>query len=113
MHETLAAILIGLIFLGLAMAVNYIWVLTRFFKELRRKEPELWRDIGSPSLANMLFLPFMRFRKFYAFLPILKARRYDGGYNYASRAIILLYTGLAYCVVVICFVMFLVVYVML
>lgn len=105
MDEILAVILVALVFIGLAIAVCYMWMLARFFKELRRKEPEVWRAIGSPSLADMLCLPLIRFRKFYAFLPIVKARRYDDAYGYASRVYVLLHIGLAYSAVLLCFAM--------
>ena len=97
MDEVLASILMVLVFAGAAMAVYYIALLTGFFKELRAREPDVWRSIGSPTLLNMLLLPFLRFKKYYAFLPILKARR-DCDYKYARRAWNMLIAGLMYCV---------------
>lgn len=99
MDEILAQILLGLIFLGTLIAGLYIHTLTRFFKELRGREPALWQKIGSPTLLNMLILPLINFRKFYAFLPVLKQRRDDARYLYAERAWRLLVCGLLFCVV--------------
>jgi hypothetical protein len=95
MQEVLATLLLVLVFAGVALAACYVRVLTSFFKELRHKEPDVWHSIGSPSLLNMLLMPFKNFKKYYAFLPILKARRY-GDYKYAARAWVLLVAGLLY-----------------
>jgi hypothetical protein len=96
MQETLALILCGLIFAGVIVAGLYMLALTGFFRELREREPDVWRGIGGPSLSNMLLLPVVNFRKFYAFYHVLKARR-GGAYRYAGRAWLLLWTGLLFC----------------
>lgn len=95
MQETAASVLMGMVALGVLLALCYLYMLTSFFKELRHREPELWRGIGSPGLLNMLLLPFINFRKFYAFLPHLKARRHSD-YRYARAAWNMLRVGLGY-----------------
>ncbi|WP_133131346.1 hypothetical protein [Legionella yabuuchiae] len=87
--------LLFLIFAGVGLAFTYIFILTRFFQELREKEPETWERIGRPTLENMLFLPFINFHKFYAFFSVLKARR-ESDYKYARKAYMLLIIGLMY-----------------
>lgn len=96
MTETFALVLLALVSGGTALAVVYILALTAFFRELRAGEPLVWQDIGSPTLMNMLCLPFWRFRKFYAFLPVLQARRNDKAYRHAGMAYTLLRVGLGY-----------------
>lgn len=96
MSEIVAVLVMGLVFVGVALAGYYAWVLTSFFKELRYREPEVWQSIGSPTLPNMLLLPFIHFKKFYAFLPALKARRHSN-YRYANKAWMMLKLGLLYC----------------
>ncbi|WP_259055627.1 hypothetical protein [Methylohalomonas lacus] len=48
--------------------------MTSFYDELKQKEPDVWQTVEAPSLANMVMLPFWRFRKYYAFYPALKER---------------------------------------
>jgi hypothetical protein len=96
MDVILATLLMVMVFAGMPLVMAYIWCLTRFFKEVQKNEPGLWQEIGKPTLANMLCLPFINFRKFYAFLPALLERRSSGEYRYAGRAIILLLAGLSY-----------------
>ncbi|MGM0421507.1 MAG: hypothetical protein ACQEQL_00255 [Pseudomonadota bacterium] len=98
-QETLALILLAMIFGGVALAGAYVLVLNCFFKELREREPEVHQKIGNPGLTNMVFLPFIKFRKFYAFYPVLKQRRHSD-YKYAGKAYLLLNLGLGYCAVV-------------
>jgi len=97
-QEIFAQILLGLTFTLACHAALYIGTLIRFLKELRQREPDVWRKIGSPTLLNMLFLPFIRFRKFYAFMPVLKARRHQAEYRHAKNAWRLLRFGLMFCV---------------
>ena len=97
-NEILAISLMGLAFVGMILSAIYIRSLTAFFAELRQKEPEVWEKIGHPSLVSMLLLPFRCFRKFYAFYPVLKERRYDAGYRHAATAYWLLKAGLLFCV---------------
>ncbi len=98
MDELLAVSLLVMVFAGTGLAMLYIRMLTRFFAELREREPQQWKAIGGPSLLNMLLLPFINFRKFYAFYPVLKARRHDPAYRYAHPAYRLLKTGLCFCI---------------
>ena len=99
-QETLATGLLFLTFFGCGIALVYIWNLIKFFEELKDREPKVWESIGKPSLFNMLFLPFINFRKFYAFLPTLKARR-NSDYQYARKAYRMLNVGLVFFVLLI------------
>lgn len=96
MQNDLATLLLIMVFGGVVVASAYIWVLTRFFKELRQKEPEVWQQVGSPTLVNMLALPMLNFRKFYIFLPFLAERRAHGSYKHATFAYAMLLFGLFY-----------------
>lgn len=96
-HEVLViAVLIAMLPAGL-LAMLYLRALNDFFGELKVKEPELWRRIGHPGLLNMVALPFLRFRKYTAFLPHLRQRAKDpeSGYDHAGRAYVLLLAGLS------------------
>lgn len=95
MQEILGIVLMVMIFGGVGLAAAYIWILTRFFEELREKEPEVWKKIGAPTLANILLKPERGSKKFYAFFPVLKARR-KSDYKYAGRAYFLFCAGLGY-----------------
>lgn len=95
-QELLATSLLVLVFTGTLFGACYIWILTRFFNELHKKEPDAWEKIGSPALVNMLVLPFINVQKFYAFYSVLKAHRKDN-YRYAGKAYCMLWLGLAYC----------------
>lgn len=105
-QEMTAVILLCLIFAGVGLAFLYIFTLTRFFNELREKEPDVWEKIGKPTLNNMLFLPFINFHKFYAFFSVLKARR-EENYKYARKAYTLLCVGLVYVLGLISFILIL------
>lgn len=78
------------------LAMLYMRALNGFFAELKVREPELWQRIGRPGLLNMVALPFLRFRKYTAFLPHLRQRAKDpeGEYRHAGRAYALLLAGL-------------------
>ena len=97
MQVILASLLLLMTFVGAAFAGVYVKALTYFFAELAKKEPDVWKKIGRPTLANMLFLPFWNFRKYYAFLGVLKERRHSDKYKHANQAYILLINGLIYC----------------
>ena len=96
-HEILAIALVTAMFPVAFLAMAYINTLSAFFNELKEKEPNVWASVGSPRLLDMLVLPFLRFKKYYAFLPVLQERavRDDGDYKYARRAYMLLKAGLA------------------
>lgn len=96
MAEILATSILLLLPACLLLVLYYLHALLGFFKELRRQEPALWKQIGSPTLANMLLLPFLNFRKFYAFLPHLRARTTDANYRYAPSAWRALRMGLGF-----------------
>lgn len=93
--QALMIVLLLLVATGFCLATAYIWRLMQFFNELRHKEPDVWQKIGAPTWFNVFFLPFIRFHKFYAFYPILKARR-NSDYQYANKAYHLLNVGLLY-----------------
>jgi hypothetical protein len=95
-HEILAILMLVLLLPTVAVAFAYIQSLGSFFNELKHKEPEVWERVGAPRLVEMLLLPFLRFRRYYAFLPVLQERaaRQDG-YRHAGRTYLLLKTGLA------------------
>jgi hypothetical protein len=95
MDEVVGYGLLFMVLAGCMLAVLYMLSLTAFFKELRQREPNVWEQIGSPTLPNMLLRPLRRSRKYYAFLPVLKARRHSN-YRDADRAWFLLRTGLIY-----------------
>lgn len=79
------------------VAMAYINTLNKFFAELKWKEPEVWKSIGSPDIKDMLRQPQHSLFKSFAFLPILRERgqRPARDYHYAGRAYRLLKTGLA------------------
>jgi hypothetical protein len=83
------------------LAIAYLKVVDAFFSELRKKEPEVWKTIGTPGLLSMILLPFWRSKKYYAFLHILqdRAARNNDDYKYVGLAYILLKTGFAMCLV--------------
>lgn len=97
-HEFLATLLVALLVPGVVLAIAYLRTLDKFFAELQLKEPQVWVQVGSPRLVNMLLLPFQHFRKFYAFLFVLRERAADtqGAYRYAAPAYRLLKAGLAF-----------------
>lgn len=100
-HEVLViALFIGL-FVGVMVAMAYVRVLGWFFEELKSKEPEVWATIGSPTVLDMLALPFARFRKYWAFVPVLRERAATGrhAYRYAAAAYRLLLAGLSISVI--------------
>lgn len=99
-QEALATSLLCLIVLGVGLALMYFWYLTRFFNELRDREPQTWKKIGEPTLVNMLFRPYVNSYKFYAFFYDLKARR-NSDYQYAGKAYKLLCIGLSFCLLLI------------
>ncbi len=99
-QEFLATSMLILIFIGVAIAAAYIWTLTRFFNELRMREPEVWENIGAPSLPNMVFLPYRKFYKYYSFFKILRARS-QSDYKYAGKAYFMLRFGLVYCLLLV------------
>ena len=98
-HEFLIILLLVVIFPMFLVLMGYINVLGAFFRELQSKEPEVWKNIGAPGLLNMLLLPFWRFKKYYAFLPVLQERaaNRNGNYKHAGLAYMLLKLGLFMC----------------
>lgn len=94
-HEILAISILIILFPAGILAMLYMRALNAFFEELKVREPELWKRIGRPGLLNMVVLPFLRFRKYTAFLPHLRQRAKDSGsgYRYAGRAYALLLSG--------------------
>lgn len=97
LDEYLAISLMLFVFIGVIIAAVYMSLLASFFKELRKQEIDIWEKIGSPTLFNMLLMPFVNFRKFYAFLPELKIRRTYSKYQYANKAYFMFQFGLIYC----------------
>lgn len=98
-HELLIILVLIVMFPTAFVTMGYINVLGAFFRELKEKEPLVWTNIGAPGLLNMMLLPFLRFKKYYAFLPVLRERaaRNDGSYQHAGLAYLLLKLGLAMC----------------
>ena len=78
-HEILAIAMMVLMLPTVVVALAYIQSLGSFFNELKQKEPEVWQRVGAPGLFGMLVLPFFRFRKYYAFLPVLQERSARAG----------------------------------
>jgi hypothetical protein len=96
-HEMLALAMLLLLLLTAAVAFAYVSTLGAFFRELKEKEPDVWQRIGTPTLLDMMAMPFLRFRKYYPFYPALQERAANdrAGYPYAGRAWLLLRVGLA------------------
>jgi hypothetical protein len=100
-HEFLAILMLVLLVPTAAVAFAYIRALGAFFNELKQREPDVWRTVGTPGLFGMLTLPFFRFRKYSSFLPVLRERvaRQGDGYRHAGRTYLLLKVGLSLTVV--------------
>lgn len=97
MSDKVLMILMAMIFVPTwVLAMAYIFVLGRFFKEVKEREPALWQSIGRPGLLDMICLPFLRFHKYTNFLPHLIARKDDPslGYRWARPTYYLLVSGL-------------------
>ena len=94
-HEVLAiALMVGLLFTAV-LVLGYMRSLGRFFEELKVNEPAVWARVGSPALTDMMVAPFRNFRKYYAFLPVLRQRaEEEGKYRHAASAYLLLRLGL-------------------
>jgi hypothetical protein len=100
-HEILALVTMAMLFLTAGVAFAYIRALGTFLNELKEKEPDVWRRVGTPGLASMFVWSTARARDCRAFLPVLRERaREHGGYAHASRTWRLLKTGLGLTVVV-------------
>lgn len=100
-HEWLITLLLMVTLQILVLAMAYLKVVDAFFSELRKKEPEVWKTIGTPGLLSMIRLPFWHSKKYYAFLRILQERaaRNSDDYKYVGLVYILLKTGFAMCLV--------------
>lgn len=96
-HELLAIAIVILLAANALLAALYLRVLGWFFEELKLREPDVWVHVGSPGVLDMMLLPLARFRKYYAFLPVLRERatRPHHAYQYAAPAFRLLAAGLA------------------
>lgn len=92
LQEVLIVTMIIIVFFGLFLAIIYVWFLTRFFKELQQKEPTVWEQVEKPSISDMLRHPMTNPRKYYAFIPVLRARR-NRNYKYAGTTYRLLKYG--------------------
>ena len=96
-HELLVILLLCILFPTFLVLAGYVRALGGFFQELKVNEHAVWERIGSPSLPDMLLLPFFRFRKYFAFLPVLRERAGTEGYRHAAAAYLLLRLGLVLC----------------
>ena len=93
-HEMLAmTLVVGLLVVAVLVLV-YMRTLGRFFEELKVNEPAVWTRVGSPGLTDMMVAPLRNFRKYYAFLPVLRQRAEVGKYRHAASAYLLLRLGL-------------------
>jgi len=95
-HEILALAMLLLLLPTAAVAFAYLRTLGAFLGELKQEEPDVWQRVGAPGMVDMMVLPLRRFRKYYAFYPVLRERAATGDerYRFARRAYRLLKVGL-------------------
>jgi len=96
-HEALAIALMLLLFPGVVLAMAYLHVLNKFFKELALNEPAVWDRIGAPTVLNLTQRTTRNIlTRYFAFLPVLRERAAtrDGRYRHAGLAYTLLKIGL-------------------
>lgn len=103
MEDILVAVFVVLFVITWLMAMSYVFILGRFFNEVKQKEPDTWQTIGRPGLLDMMFLPFLRFHKYTRFLPYLIERKNNPslGYRWAAPTYYLLLGGLSMFVVLV------------
>ena len=74
----------------------YLLTLGNFFHELKVKEPEIWKRIGSPNMLGMVMIPVPRNERYVAFYPVLRqrAKTQTPRYRHARSSYMLLKVGL-------------------
>lgn len=95
-HEVLALLWVALLIATFPVAMLYLHELAKFFNELKTKEPDIWRRVGSPHMEGMVVMPVPRFQRYFAFYPVLRqrAKKHTPHYRHARSAYVLLNLGI-------------------